>query len=376
MEWFRWFNGTSIDPKMKLIAKRSKQKLPAVIAVWAMLLERASESEERGKITGFDCETIDVYLGLRDGATRAIMDAMEAKEMIAGDVICKWPERQVRKEDETATERKRLQREREKLEKERLALEAKYEALEKKMKELQGVSKEEASIKQDVTECHATSHDVTLDKIRRDKKENTYSASGDAVHVCVSSPKDSEKEAIPELKAVPSTSARPEPSQKKPDDSDTGERYRTKKGRFLTGKRLKAFNAFWNDFALPKGKAEAADAWLDIPDMTPRLVEQIRLAARQEAIHREEESAKGKSPKWAQGWLSGRRWEDEVPEGNNVPMGVPTMTLPVKIMSPEEVVKNQKAALERLKGEGRIASIVKKPVSPDFCQVLGGAQCS
>lgn len=171
MEWFRWFNGTSIDPKMKLIAKRSKQKLPAVIAVWAMLLERASESEERGKITGFDCETIDVYLGLRDGATRAIMDAMEAKEMIAGDIVCKWSERQVKKEDETATERKRLQREREKLEKEKLALEAKYEALEKKMKELQGVSKEKNSNKQDVTGCHTTSHDVTLDKIRRDKKE-------------------------------------------------------------------------------------------------------------------------------------------------------------------------------------------------------------
>lgn len=213
----------------------------------------------------------------------------------------------------------------------------------------------------------------------QEKKENTYSASGDAVHVCVSSPKDSEKEAIPELKAVPPASPRPEPSQKKTEDSGAGERYRTKKGRFLTGKRLKAFNAFWNDFALPKGKAEAADAWLDIPDMTPRLVEQIRLAARQEAIHREEESAKGKSPKWAQGWLSGRRWEDE-PPGSYVPTPhalIQPVPLPeVKSMTPDEVAKNQKAALERLKGEGRIASALKKPVSPDFCQVIGGAQCS
>lgn len=92
--------------------------------------------------------------------------------------------------------------------------------------------------------------------------------------------------------------------------------YLTKKKRKLTGKRLEAFDRFWKAFAYPKGKAEAADAWLDIPTLTDSLVDEIVKAAEGEALARPKVVASGQTPKWAQGWISGRRWEDEATIAN------------------------------------------------------------
>lgn len=86
----------------------------------------------------------------------------------------------------------------------------------------------------------------------------------------------------------------------------------TKKGRKLTGKRLIAFNEFWEAFDYKKGKAEAADAWHDILNLTPTLAAEIVAAAGREAAVRPGQILNGKTPKMAQGWLTARRWEDEV----------------------------------------------------------------
>lgn len=87
--------------------------------------------------------------------------------------------------------------------------------------------------------------------------------------------------------------------------------YKTKKGRKLTGKKLQQFNRFWTAYAYQKGKAEAADAFLDIQGFNDELLEVIVTAATAEAASRTAALAQGKTPKMAQGWLSGRRWEDE-----------------------------------------------------------------
>lgn len=100
----------------------------------------------------------------------------------------------------------------------------------------------------------------------------------------------------------------------------TKEIYLTKKRRILTGKRLESFLRFWEAFDYKTGKAEAADAWLDIPLLTDKLVSQIVTAARQEANRRPGLKKKGYTPKMAQGWLSARRWEDETynrPDADN-----------------------------------------------------------
>jgi len=87
--------------------------------------------------------------------------------------------------------------------------------------------------------------------------------------------------------------------------------YLTKSGKKLTGKRLETFDVFWELFNFKQGKAAAADSWLKIPTLTNEIIEQINHAASIEAKRRPELEVKGASPKWPQGWLSERRWEDE-----------------------------------------------------------------
>lgn len=91
-----------------------------------------------------------------------------------------------------------------------------------------------------------------------------------------------------------------------------GEVYVTKKGRNMNGKRLETFKTFWDHFNYKEGKAEAADSWFDIPNLTNQICEEIYTAAQREAGGRQELRDRGSTPKMAQGWLSGRRWEDEV----------------------------------------------------------------
>jgi hypothetical protein len=86
--------------------------------------------------------------------------------------------------------------------------------------------------------------------------------------------------------------------------------YLTKRRRKLSGWKLEAFEEFWRVFAHKKGRAEAADAWLDIQDLTSELAGRIIDAAGKEAKARPALVSKGLSPKWPQGWISARRWED------------------------------------------------------------------
>lgn len=85
----------------------------------------------------------------------------------------------------------------------------------------------------------------------------------------------------------------------------------TKRKRKIAGKRLETFNQFWEAFDYKKGKAEAADAWLDIPALTDKEVAKILQAAKFESTNRAQLVSEGRTPKMAQGWITGRRWEDE-----------------------------------------------------------------
>jgi len=91
-----------------------------------------------------------------------------------------------------------------------------------------------------------------------------------------------------------------------------GDRYfLTKKRRKLRGLRLAWFETFWTAFDFKHGKAAAADAWLDIPKLNNAICQQIVLAAKREAEARPALERAGQAPKWAQGWITDRRWEDE-----------------------------------------------------------------
>ena len=123
MNWFRWYTGTATDPKFMVVARLAGQNVAAVVAVWAMLLERAADvthcdasvtqgdTSNRGFVTGFDCEAADVVLGLDDGASEAILSAMEKKGLLSGGKVTNWEKRQPKREDSSA-ERTRAYRER------------------------------------------------------------------------------------------------------------------------------------------------------------------------------------------------------------------------------------------------------------------------
>lgn len=70
------------------------------------------------------------------------------------------------------------------------------------------------------------------------------------------------------------------------------------------------FEEFWTAFAYKSGKAEALKSWNKIKpsrELATRIIE----GAKREADIRPALYAAGGTPKMAQGWLSGRRWEDE-----------------------------------------------------------------
>jgi len=87
--------------------------------------------------------------------------------------------------------------------------------------------------------------------------------------------------------------------------------YMTKRKRILRGKELKRFNTFWENFDYKKNKSEAADEWIDIPNLTEDLAERIYQSAKSESKLRPDLEISGKTPKMASGWLAARRWEDD-----------------------------------------------------------------
>lgn len=86
--------------------------------------------------------------------------------------------------------------------------------------------------------------------------------------------------------------------------------YKTKKGRLLKGEKLTAFNAFWKSYGYGQGKAAAGDSFLDV--YSPAVFPEMLAGAKRECENRPAVLKKGRTPKYAQGWLTERRWEDEI----------------------------------------------------------------
>jgi hypothetical protein len=128
IDWFRWHHGTVTDQKFVLVARRAGATVAEVIAVWACLLEAASMNEElRGALGGApDFEAMDCALGLADGRTAAIFDAMQSRGLVDGFMqVAAWPKRQPEREREGdhSTERVRAFRQRKRHETPRNAME-------------------------------------------------------------------------------------------------------------------------------------------------------------------------------------------------------------------------------------------------------------
>lgn len=113
-DWFRWHHGTTTDPKFRVVARRSGQPLPHVLAVWAAMLECASSAAARGTLEGWDDEDVAAGLDMDPSAVSDIREAMQGKTL-EGDLVSGWERRQPKRErDEDAgssTDRVRRHRE-------------------------------------------------------------------------------------------------------------------------------------------------------------------------------------------------------------------------------------------------------------------------
>ena len=99
MNWFRVYHGMPSDPKWPIISRRSGQPIGVVVSVWVALLDHASQAEDRGDVSSFDCEAYDALYGYEDGTTQAVYEALESKNMIESGRLRSWDKRQPLRED-------------------------------------------------------------------------------------------------------------------------------------------------------------------------------------------------------------------------------------------------------------------------------------
>lgn len=82
----------------------------------------------------------------------------------------------------------------------------------------------------------------------------------------------------------------------------------------LKSRLMDDFDRFWYAFDDKRGRKEAETTWLKL-NPSQELVEQILESAGKYAAYRNAKLIpSGQTPKMAQGWLSGRRWEDAIPD--------------------------------------------------------------
>ena len=105
MDWFRWHHGSVTDPKFQLIARKSGASLPDVLAVWAYILEQASQASERGSFGEIDAEALDTLFGFPSTETRTadILKAMDDRGLTKENRIVSWEKRQPKREREDNT---------------------------------------------------------------------------------------------------------------------------------------------------------------------------------------------------------------------------------------------------------------------------------
>lgn len=102
LEWWRSYHGAPTDIKWLSIAKRSGVAPGIVSAIAWALLDHASQSDDRGLISDFDIEAYSAFSGFDDEQVASVINAMEAKGIIADGRLAKWDKRQPRREDDSA----------------------------------------------------------------------------------------------------------------------------------------------------------------------------------------------------------------------------------------------------------------------------------
>lgn len=134
-DWFRSWHGAPTDPKWLGIAKRAGVAPGIAVAVAWALMDRASQAEDRGRVSGYDAEGLACFFGCEAEQVDSLVSAMTDKGMIVDGRFASWERRQPKREDNSS---ERVKAHRERIETQRNAashdvtLEEKREETEKK----------------------------------------------------------------------------------------------------------------------------------------------------------------------------------------------------------------------------------------------------
>lgn len=101
-DWVRLWHDMPTDPKWRVIARKSGQPLPCVLALFTLMLTNASgNAAERGVLLAWDHEDAGAALDMEPEAIEAIYDAMQGK-VLDGNKLTGWDRRQPKREDNSS----------------------------------------------------------------------------------------------------------------------------------------------------------------------------------------------------------------------------------------------------------------------------------
>ena len=102
MEWVRLYHDMPPDPKWRVIARKSGQRIGDVLAVFCFVLTNASANgADRGRLNNLSPEDVGAALDLEEQDVKDILDAMEGR-VIAADRLIAWDARNPKREDDSA----------------------------------------------------------------------------------------------------------------------------------------------------------------------------------------------------------------------------------------------------------------------------------
>ena len=100
-DWVRLWHDMPTDPKWRVIARKSGQPLPCVIALFTLMMTTASAADDRGSLSSLNIEDAAAALDMDEDQIAAILGAMDGR-VISDGRLSGWERRQPKREDDSA----------------------------------------------------------------------------------------------------------------------------------------------------------------------------------------------------------------------------------------------------------------------------------
>ncbi|KMS58771.1 hypothetical protein [Sphingobium cupriresistens] len=99
--WVRLWLDMPTDPKWRVIARKSGQPLPCVIALFTLMLTEGAKAAKPGTVAGLSVEDAAAALDMDEDAVSSIIAAMDGRVILDGR-LTGWEKRQPKREDDSS----------------------------------------------------------------------------------------------------------------------------------------------------------------------------------------------------------------------------------------------------------------------------------